>query len=152
VADARMPRIARRPSICLETLGRRPINPTASATPCPPPPLGDFALSTAREEKERGKEEGRSVGGREEARGQRLPAPTGVAEGRRTAVRGGGRCRRRGKAGSHRPGAVNLPRASWKPALLHKDADTVNPEDRSASAAMDALNVDHHLSGRMPEQ
>jgi hypothetical protein len=28
----------------------------------------------------------------------------------------------------------------------------VNPEDRSASAAMDVLNVDHHLFGRMPEQ
>jgi hypothetical protein len=45
-----------------------------------------------------------------------------------------------------------MPRASWKPALLCKDADVVNPEDRSASAAMDALNVDHHLFGRMPEQ
>jgi hypothetical protein len=45
-----------------------------------------------------------------------------------------------------------MPRASWKPALLCKDADAVNPEDRSASAAMDALNVDHHLFGRMPEQ
>jgi hypothetical protein len=32
------------------------------------------------------------------------------------------------------------------------DADAVYPEDRSASAAMDALNVDHHLFGRMPER
>jgi hypothetical protein len=47
---------------------------------------------------------------------------------------------------------LELPRAPWKPALLRKDADTVNPEDRGASAAMDALNVDHHLFGRMPEQ
>jgi hypothetical protein len=47
---------------------------------------------------------------------------------------------------------LELPLASWKPTLLRKDADTVNPEDRSASAAMDALNVDHHLFGRMPEQ
>jgi hypothetical protein len=31
-------------------------------------------------------------------------------------------------------------------------ADAVYPEDRSASAAMDALNVDHHLFGRMPER
>jgi hypothetical protein len=45
-----------------------------------------------------------------------------------------------------------LPRASWKPMLLRKDADAVNPEDQSASAGMDALNVDHHLFGRMPEQ
>jgi hypothetical protein len=36
--------------------------------------------------------------------------------------------------------------------LLRKDTDVVNPEDRSASAAMDALNVDHHMFGRMPEQ
>jgi hypothetical protein len=47
---------------------------------------------------------------------------------------------------------LEVPRASWKPALLRKDADAVYPEDRSASAAMDALNVDHHLFGRMPER
>jgi hypothetical protein len=47
---------------------------------------------------------------------------------------------------------LELPRAPWKPALLHKDADAVYPEDRSASPAMDALNVDHHLFGRMPKQ
>jgi hypothetical protein len=40
----------------------------------------------------------------------------------------------------------------WKPKLLRKAADAVNPEDRSASAAMDTLNVDHHLFGRMHEQ
>jgi hypothetical protein len=43
-------------------------------------------------------------------------------------------------------------RRPTKPELLSKDTDAVNPEDRSASAAMDALNVDHHLFGRMPEQ
>jgi hypothetical protein len=47
---------------------------------------------------------------------------------------------------------LELPRAPWEPALLRKDADAVNPEDRGASAAMDALNVDHHLFGKMPEQ
>jgi hypothetical protein len=47
---------------------------------------------------------------------------------------------------------LELLRAPWKPALLRKDADAVYPEDRSASAAMDALNVDHHLFGRMPER
>jgi hypothetical protein len=47
---------------------------------------------------------------------------------------------------------LELPRAPWKPALLRKDADAVNPEDRGASTAMDAFNVDHHLFGRMPEQ
>jgi hypothetical protein len=45
-----------------------------------------------------------------------------------------------------------VPRASWKPALLCKDTDAVYPEDQSASAASDALNVDHHLFGRMPER
>jgi hypothetical protein len=45
-----------------------------------------------------------------------------------------------------------LLRAPWRPALLRTDADAVYPEDRSASAAMDALNVDHHLFGRMPER
>jgi hypothetical protein len=43
-------------------------------------------------------------------------------------------------------------RQPTKPELLRKDTDAVNPEDRSASAAMEALNVDHHLFGRMPEQ
>jgi hypothetical protein len=38
-----------------------------------------------------------------------------------------------------------------KPELLRKDTDAVNPEDWSASPAMDALNIDHHLFGRMPE-
>jgi hypothetical protein len=47
---------------------------------------------------------------------------------------------------------LELPRAPWKPALRRKDADAVYPGDRSASAAMDALNVDHHLFGRMPER
>jgi hypothetical protein len=47
---------------------------------------------------------------------------------------------------------LELPWAPWEPALLRKDADAVYPEDRSASAAMDALNADHHLFGRMPEQ
>jgi hypothetical protein len=45
---------------------------------------------------------------------------------------------------------LELPRAPWKPVLLRKDADAVYPEDRSASAAMDALNVDHHLLDKMP--
>jgi hypothetical protein len=43
-------------------------------------------------------------------------------------------------------------RRPTKPELLRKDTDAVNPEDRSASAAMDALNVDHPLFGRMPDQ
>jgi hypothetical protein len=43
-------------------------------------------------------------------------------------------------------------RRPTKPELLRKDTDVVNPEDRSASAAMDARNVDHPLFGRMPEQ
>jgi hypothetical protein len=53
-----------------------------------------------------------------------------------------------------RGGGAVKPRTAppWKPALLRKDADAVYPEDRSASAAMDALNVDHHLFGRMPER
>jgi hypothetical protein len=49
----------------------------------------------------------------------------------------------RGSRGRRRP---------TKPELLRKDTDAVNPEDRSASTAMDALNVDHHLFGRMLEQ
>jgi hypothetical protein len=61
-----------------------------------------------------------------------------------------------GAGGGGRPDLADpeleLPRASWKSALLRKDTDAVNPEDRSASADMDALNVDHHLFGRMPEQ
>jgi hypothetical protein len=51
--------------------------------------------------------------------------------------------KRRRESGRRRP---------MKPELLRKDTNAVNPEDRSASAAMDALNVDHHLFGRMPEQ
>jgi hypothetical protein len=39
-----------------------------------------------------------------------------------------------------------------KTELLRKDTDAVNPKDRSASAAMDALNIEHPLFGRMPEQ
>jgi hypothetical protein len=105
----------------------------------------------------------RRRGGRERRReykgrhlGCRAPFAAGAAESipepPRAVVRGGGRRRRRGKIGPRRPGAVDLPRASWKPELLRKDTDVVNPEDRSASAAMDALNVDHHMFGRMPEQ
>jgi hypothetical protein len=61
-----------------------------------------------------------------------------------------------GAGGGGRPDLAvperELPRAPWRPALLRKDADAVYPEDRSAPAAMDVFNVDHHLFGRMPEQ
>jgi hypothetical protein len=61
-----------------------------------------------------------------------------------------------GAGGGGRPdlavSELELPRAPWKPALLRQDADAVYPEDRSASAAMDAFNADHHLFSRMPEQ
>jgi hypothetical protein len=61
-----------------------------------------------------------------------------------------------GAGGGGRPdladSELELPRTPWKSALLRKDADAVNPKDRSASADMDALNVDHHLFGRMPKQ
>jgi hypothetical protein len=61
-----------------------------------------------------------------------------------------------GAGGGGRPDLAvperELLRVPWRPALLRTDADAVYPEDRSASAAMDALNVDHHLFGRMPEQ
>jgi hypothetical protein len=56
-----------------------------------------------------------------------LPALEASSRSCRAAVRGGERRRRRGKAGPRRPRAVDLSRASWKPELLRKDADAVNP-------------------------
>jgi hypothetical protein len=53
-------------------------------------------------------------------------------------------CSRTAARGGEKPDLAvpELPRAPWEPVLLRKDADTVYPEDRSASAARDALNVD----------
>jgi hypothetical protein len=108
-----------RPSSGAETLAGRHINPTAPATPCPPSPLGDLALSTAREEEERGKEEGRGAGGREQARGLRFPRRRPGAAARPHFVEEGG------AGGRGRPDLtvpeLELPRAPWKPALLRKE-------------------------------
>jgi hypothetical protein len=62
-------------------------------------------------------------------------AADSILEPPRAAVRGGRR-RRRGKTGPRRPGVVDLPRASWKPELLRKDAGTVNPVDREHRLAV----------------
>jgi hypothetical protein len=63
-------------------------------------------------------------------------AAESIPEPPRAAVRGGGRRKRRGKTGPRRPGVVDLPRASWKPELLRKDADAVNPVDREHRLAV----------------
>jgi hypothetical protein len=105
--------------------------------------------------------EGRKEGeeGREEEGGPwRSPKPPlAVGTGGRPGAAAGLQFVEEGGAGGgRRPDLAvperELPRAPWRPALLRTDADAVYPEDRSASAAMDALNVDHHLFGRMPEQ
>jgi hypothetical protein len=110
-------------------------------------------LSIAREEEERGKKEGRKRGTPVEEPEAALccqhwgPHPRAVGlpfvEKEGSAGVGEEQEKRKRESGRRRP---------TKPKLLRKDTDTVNPEDRSTSAAMDALNVDHHLFGRMPEQ
>jgi hypothetical protein len=108
-------------------------------------------LSTAREEEERGKEEwrgewsaaGEAVTGARRGDGATIQEPSGCH-----VEEGGARVGEEEEKRKREPGR----RQPTKPELLCKDTDAVNPEDRSASAAMDALNVDHHLFGRIPEQ
>jgi hypothetical protein len=112
--------------------------------------MGNFSpnIATTREGRKEGKKEGKK--GETPVEDPKPPLAAGT----------GGPVQEPPGCGSRRPrradvvvvSELELPRAPWRPALLRKDADAVYPEDRSASAAMDALNVDHHLFGRMPER